>query len=337
MTYSLPKGVYAILLGGILLSIIAFNLDTRPKNTAELVEQVRPGTVYITNQIDATSGGAGSGFILEDNMIITNNHVIEGNGKLHVYSPNSRKKYEAKVVYTDVIADIAILRLLDWELFEKEQKPVNLTLGNSDDTVEGEKIVVIGNPWGLTWTVSEGIISAKDRRSGPNPKYLDQVDAKVYQGNSGGPIFNDHGQVVCVSELMISGEGGSYGFCVPSNLVKKIIHDFNALGEVRWRVINVGVGLTDDGSAVILESVEPGGAAGKAGLKEGDKILKIFTEDNKAGKKISTPDDMITELATLHGDDETIRLAIDRKGEKMTIDVKTNYKLSKEYTPDKAK
>lgn len=337
MTYSLPKGVYVILLGGILLSIIAFNLDTRPRNTVELVEQVKPGTVLITNQIDATSGGSGSGFILEDNMIITNHHVIDGNGKISVYSPNSRKKYEAKVVYQDKIVDLAILRLLDWELFEKEQKPVNLKLGNSDETTEGDKIVVIGNPWGLTWSVSEGILSAKNRRSGPNPKYLDQVDAKVYQGNSGGPIFNENGQVVCVSEIMLSGEGGSYGFCIPSNLVKKVIHDFNVLGEVRWRVLNVAVGLTDDGSNVILQSVEPDGAAGKAGLKEGDKILTIFTEDNRTGKKIVTPDDMITELATLHGDDEDVRISIDRNGEKMMIDVKTNYKLSSEYTPDKAR
>lgn len=320
-----------------MLSIIAFNLDTRPRNTVELVEQVKPGTVLITNQIDATSGGSGSGFILEDNMIITNHHVIDGNGKISVYSPNSRKKYEAKVVYQDKIVDLAILRLLDWELFEKEQKPVNLKLGNSDETTEGDKIVVIGNPWGLTWSVSEGILSAKNRRSGPNPKYLDQVDAKVYQGNSGGPIFNENGQVVCVSEIMLSGEGGSYGFCIPSNLVKKVIHDFNVLGEVRWRVLNVAVGLTDDGSNVILQSVEPDGAAGKAGLKEGDKILTIFTEDNRTGKKIVTPDDMITELATLHGDDEDVRVSIDRNGEKMMIDVKTNYKLSNEYTPDKAR
>ena len=331
------KKIYAVLAAPILLAVLAYNLDTTPRNTVELVEQVKPGTVLITNQIDATSGGSGSGFILEDNMIITNHHVIDGNGKISVYSPNSRKKYEAKVVYQDKIVDLAILRLLDWELFEKEQKPVNLKLGNSDETSEGEKIVVIGNPWGLTWSVSEGILSAKSRRSGPNPKYLDQVDAKVYQGNSGGPIFNENGQVVCVSEIMLSGEGGSYGFCIPSNLVKKVIHDFNVLGEVRWRVINVAVGLTDDGSNVILESVEPGGAAGKAGLKEGDKILTIFTEDNRTGKKIVTPDDMITELATLHGDDEDIRVAIDRNGEKMMIDVKTNYKLSSEYTPDKAR
>jgi len=227
--------------------------------------------------------------------------------------------------------------LFECELFEKEQKPVNLNLGNSDETTEGDKIVVLGNPLGLTLSVSEGVLSAKDRRNGANPKYLDQVDAKVYQGNSGGPIFNEYGQVVCVSELMLTGEGGSYGFCIPSNLVKKIIHDFNTLGEVRWRVMNVSIGLTDDGDSVIVKSVEPDGAAGKAGIKDGDKILAVFTSDNKTGKKVITTDDIITEFATMRGDDEMVRVSIDRNGELMMIDVKTNYKLSKEYTPDKAK
>lgn len=334
----MSKMIYAVLSAPILLAVLAYNLDTTPRNTVELVEQVKPGTVFITNQIDATSGGSGSGFILEDNMIITNHHVIQGNGKLHVYSPNSKKKYEAQVVYKDEIADIAILRLRDWELFEKEEKIVNLTLGDSDKIKEGSKVVIIGHPWGLTWTVSEGILSGKHRRAGPNPKYLNQVDAKIFQGNSGGPVFNEKGKVICVSEMMVTGEGGSYGFCIPSNLVKKIIHDFNELGEVRWRVINVSIGLTDDGSNVILQSVEPGGAAGSAGLKEGDKVLSIITSnDRNRSKKIVETDDMITALATMNGDDEMIRITVDRKGEIMTFDVKTNFKLSKEYTPDKAK
>jgi len=95
--------------------------------------------------------------------------------------------------------------------------------------------------------------------------------------------------------------------------------------------------LTDDGNNVILQDMELNGAAEKAGLKKGDKILTVFTTNNKTGKKITTTDDMITELATMRGDDEMVRLSIDRNGELMMIDVKTNYKLSKEYTPDKAK
>lgn len=334
----MSKMLYALLAAPILLSVVAYNLDPTPRNTPELVEMVKPGIVFITNQIDATTGGTGSGFILEDNMIVTNHHVIAGKGKLNVTSPHSDKKYEAEVVYKDEIADIAVLRLRDWELFEVEQKPVNLHLGDSDRMIEGNKVVVIGHPWGLTWTVSEGILAAKHRRAGANPKYLDQVDAKLFQGNSGGPIFNEKGEVVCVSELMLTGEGGSYGFCIPSSLVKKMLHDFQLFGEARWRVLNVSIGLTEDGGSVILQNVEPNGAASNAGLQKGDKIISVITpSDRDRVNKINKTDDLITALAKMNGEDEMIRVTIDRNGEMMVLDVKTNYKLSKDYTPDKAK
>ena len=181
-------------------------------------------------------------------------------------------------------------------------------------------------------------MSAKDRRTGANPKYVDQVDAKIYEGNSGGPVFNEHGEVICVSELMLKGDGGSYGFCIPSNLVKKVVNDFQLFKEVRWRAINVSIGLTDDGSSVILKTIEPDGAAGKAGLKEGDKITFIRTTNTGPdGKKVVRPDDLITEMATLNGDDEDVRLTVDRNGQILTFDVKSNYRLSKEYEPDKTK
>ena len=166
-------------------------------STRDVVNKVEDGTVLISNQIDATTGGTGTGFIVDDNMILTNNHVIAGkNNKLTVYGKNSPKKYEAELVYTDEIADIAVIKLKDWNTFDHDQHPDILKFGNSNDTHEGDKVIIIGHPWGLSWTVSEGIMSAKNRRKGPNPKYLDQVDAKLFQGNSGGPIFNGNGEVV---------------------------------------------------------------------------------------------------------------------------------------------
>ena len=304
--------------------------------TKELVKEVKPGTVLVVNQIDATTGGTGTGFILNDNQIITNHHVVDGNGKIFIYSSNSQRKYEAEVVYHDAVADIAVVRLRDWELFEKNEMPVNLSLGNSDVMQQGDKVVVIGHPWGLTWTVSEGILSAKHRRVGMNPKFMNQVDANLFQGNSGGPIFNEKGQVVCISTMMLAMEGGSYGFCVPSELVKKVLYDLNAFKEVRWRVLNITGKISDDGNYVMIGAVDPGGAADKAGLKVDDKLLTIFTPNNHPnGVSITDMNTLITELALLNGDDETVRLLIDRNGEKLMIDVKTNHKLSSDYTPDK--
>lgn len=306
--------------------------------TKDVVDKVMPGVVLIANEADNSQSGIGTGFIVKDNFIVTNHHVIAEPGKISVYSPNSNTKYEAEIIYQDVISDLAVVKVKDWEKFKANENSNNVSLGNSDDTEQGEKVIVIGHPWGLTWTVSEGILSSKSRRLGENPKFLDQVDAKLFQGNSGGPIFNEDGEVVCVSNMMVTKEGGSYGFCIPSNLVKKVLYDFEKFGEVRWRAINVSVGLTPDGSSVILNDVEPDGAAGKAGLKSGDKILEVYTPNNHPkGIKPKDANDIITEIAQLRGDDEIVKLLIERNGEKIMFNVKSNYRLSKEYTPDKAK
>lgn len=321
-----------------LLAFILIGCDRLPKNTIDLVDAVKNGTVLIENKIDTTNGGIGTGFIIGENLIITNNHVIDGKGKISVLSHHDQVRYEATVIHADPVVDLAILEIKKWDEFKSHEKVTILPVGDSDLSVPGSKVVIIGHPWGLTWTVSEGIVSAKDRRTGPNPKYVDQVDAKIYEGNSGGPVFNEYGEVVCVSELMISGNGGSYGFCIPSNLLKKVVNDFQSFKEVRWRAINVSIGLTDDGSSVIINSIDAGGAAEKAGIKAGDKILEIFTPGNHpSGVKVSTPNDLITEMAAIYGNEEKVKLLIERNGEKQMIEVITNYKLSSQYEADKSK
>ena len=139
--------------------------------TRDVVNKVEDGTVLITNQIDTTSGGIGTGFMIADNLFVTNDHVIKGkNNRIFITTKGSAKKYEAGVINTDVIADIAIIKVKDWDEFKREQNPVTVALGDSDKMDEGDKVIVIGHPWGLHWTVSEGIVSAKNRRQGPNPK-----------------------------------------------------------------------------------------------------------------------------------------------------------------------
>ena len=316
-----------------LLGLFAlFLISCSEMSTVQIFDNVKDGTVLIEDDLGDNKGGIGTGFILGNNMIVTNDHVINEPGKLYVYTNNSQKKYEAEVLYTDKVADIAVLKLKDWELFEKEQSPKTLVLGNSEKIKIGDKVVVVGHPWGLTWTVSEGILSGKNRRIDSNPKFLDQLDAHLFQGNSGGPIFNKYGQVVCISNMMLSKEGGSYGFCIPSNLVKKVLNDFETFKEVRWRMLNINVGSNEDGSAIVIKNIDPNGAAAKAGLKEGDILLEIFTPTNHpAGVKISSANDLITEMALLNGQDELVSLVIERDGKKQTIEVVSNFKTSKEF------
>lgn len=309
-----------------------------PENTVDLVKKVKNGTVLIENKLDTASGGVGTGFIIGENLIITNQHVIDGKGKILVVSHHDQVRYEATVIHADPIVDLAILQLKKWDEFKAHEKVTILSLGDSKQSVPGSKVVVIGHPWNLHWTVSEGIVSAKDRRTGSNPKYVDQVDAKIYEGNSGGPVFNQHGEVICVSELMLEGKGGSYGFCIPSNLVKKVVNDFQLFKEVRWRALNISIGLTDDGSSVIINSIDANGAADKAGIKAGDKVLEIFTLANHpVGVKITNVNELITEMAAIYGNEDKVKLLIERNGEKKMVDVITNYKLSKDYEMDKTK
>ena len=316
------------------VALISLLLAGCSLSTPQIVDKVQNGVVMIDNDVDASHSGLGTGFIVGDNKIITNNHVVENNTKLYVFSRNSLVQYEAEVVYTDKVADIAIVKIKDWDKFKQNERPNILSFGDSEQQRVGEKVVVLGHPWGFGWSVSEGIVSAKNRRPEGSPKFVDQVDAHLYNGNSGGPIFNEKGEVICVSNLMYAREGGSYGFCIPSNLVEKVIYDFETLKEVRWRVLNISSGMSEDGSAVVVKSIEPNGAASTAGVQACDKILKISTPKNHPnGIMVKSPDDLITELASLRGDDEVVKLSIERNGKKLEVDVKTNFKLSKEFNP----
>lgn len=317
----------------ILVTLIAlFLIGCTKMPTRNIVENNKNGVVLITNKLDASNGGIGTGFIIEDNVIVTNEHVISGNGALQVQLPSSSKRYDATLVYEDKIADIAVIRVNDWDKFNTEQSPVKLKLGDSEELLAGDKVVVIGHPWGLLWSVSEGIISAKDRKIDTRPKYLDQIDAKLFQGNSGGPVFNEDGEIICVSNMMLSNEGGSYGFCIPSVLVKKVLNDFNTFKEVRWRSLNAQIGPDDTGDGVYIKALESGGAAESSGLKVDDKILKIFTSLNKDGLKVNSSDQLTIELATLDGSEEMIKLLVDRAGQEVLVDVKTNYRTAKDFT-----
>ena len=223
----------------------------------------------------------GSGFIIDkDGTVVTNNHVIKDADDILV-RVNGDKEYKAKIIGTDPLSDIAVLKIQSDDKF----KPVKF--GNSDLARIGDWVIAIGNPFGLGGTVTTGIISARNRSIGLS-RYEDfiQTDASINQGNSGGPLFNMDGDVVGVNTAILS-QGGSIGigFAIPSNNAKQVVDQLIKYGETKrgWlgvRIQDVTKEIADAEEldkprGALVSSVSPGSPSEKGGIKAGDIILEF--------------------------------------------------------------
>lgn len=240
--------------------------------------------------------GQGSGFIVDaDGYILTNHHVVDGAQELTVVL-KSGKSYQAEVVGSDIQTDIALLKV------NADTKLPAVSLGRSDHVRVGEWVVAIGNPFGLDYTVTAGIISAKGRNIGHGP-YDDfiQTDASINPGNSGGPLFNMEGEVIGVNTA-IRRDGQGIGFAVPIDTVKRVVPQLRQNGYVSRGYLGAGIqGLDEDlaktfgvqkDSGVLLGSVVQDGPAAQAGLKAGD----IVTEFN--GKPTPNTHELLLAVAS---------------------------------------
>ncbi len=238
--------------------------------------------------------GAGSGVIISSKgYIVTNNHVIEDASEIQVIL-NDNSKYDATVIGTDPSTDIAVIKI------EGDDFPA-IALGNSDALEIGEWVLAVGNPFNLTSTVTAGIVSAKARNinilnSNPTKDIVPiesfiQTDAAVNPGNSGGALVNTNGELVGINTAIASQTGSysGYSFAVPVNLVHKVMKDLIDYGVVQRGFL--GVQITDitqeiqntndlpNLKGVYVAGVVEGGSADKAGLKEGDVILRIGAKE----------------------------------------------------------
>ncbi|PLX67294.1 MAG: peptidase S1 [Denitrovibrio sp.] len=261
----------------------------------------------------------GSGFIIDESgLIITNNHVIEEASEI-IVKLNDDHKFPAKVIGRDPLTDLALIKI--------QPKGVDLKtlpLGDSDEAEIGDWVVAIGNPLGLEWTITAGIISAKGREigSGPYDNFL-QTDASINTGNSGGPLINMDGEVVAINTAIIpSGQG--LGFAVPVNMLKELLPKLKT-GSVKrgWLGIMVqpideklakGFGLKEAKGALIAD-VTKGDPAAKSGVKAGDVVIKID------GKEIEDSKELVNTIGR-KSPGETIVLNILRGKKKMDIKVK---------------
>jgi len=264
----------------------------------------------------------GSGFIVDPKgYIITNNHVIEKADKIYVKlstDPDSQDLGRpAHVIGTDKATDLAVIKI------DTSSPLPTVKLGNSDTTQVGDLVEAIGSPFALAQTVTAGIISAKNRTIEPGAsgqfQHFIQTDAAINPGNSGGPLLNMNGEVIGVNTAIYTQSSGyqGIGFAMPSNTVVQVYNDLISVGH---KVTRGSIGIRfNQGlpsavnrvygfkNGVLVQSVQPGGPAERAGLRGGDIIVSVD------GRNIKDGDDLVNEITTRHPG-STIRIGYLRDG-----------------------
>ncbi|WER49720.1 DegQ family serine endoprotease [Cupriavidus sp. WKF15] len=265
--------------------------------------------------------GLGSGFIVSpDGLILTNAHVVDGAQEVTV-KLTDRREFKAKVLGTDQQTDVAVIRI------DAKDLPV-VRLGDPSRVKVGEPVLAIGSPYGFENTVTAGIVSAKSR-SLPDDTYVPfiQTDVAVNPGNSGGPLFNQRGEVIGINSQIYSQTGGYQGlsFAIPINVATKVEQQLVAHGKVTRGRLGISVQEVNQAlaqsfglpkpSGALVNSVEPDSPAAKAGLKPGDVIVQL---DNEV---IDHSGDLPEHVADIKpGTDTTVKVI--RKGQPMTLSVK---------------
>lgn len=324
--------------------------NSAPFSFADLVERVSPAVVTITSETTTTDSdldednipapfrdffnqfnngqkpqphralSAGSGFIIDKaGYVVTNNHVVDASKKITVKLPDGRS-FTAKLIGTDPATDIALLKI-------NSDKPLpTVEFGDDKKLRVGDWVVAVGNPFGLSNSVTAGIVSSLGRNIESSQQYTNfiQIDAPINRGNSGGPTFDLRGQVVGMNSMIFSPSGGSVGigFAIPASLIHDVVAQLKAHGHVTRGYLGVSIqsvtpdiasslGIKDSKGALVAEIV-PNGPASKAGFEQGDIITSIN------GQPVEDATDLTRKVANVPTG-QTATFTVARQGKPMQI------------------
>ncbi len=318
------------------------SLATDEQNNIEVYRSISPGVAYITSTSYRTDfygqvqegEGSGSGSVIDnEGHILTNYHVIEGAQKLSVRFSGD-KTYPAKYVGGDPDTDLAVIKV---DLPGSEQVTV-VPLGDSDRLTVGQKVLAIGNPFGLDRTLTTGVISGLQRpiqaRNNRTIEGAIQTDASINPGNSGGPLLDSHGRMIGINSQILSPSGASagVGFAIPISIAKRVVPELIKNGTVRrpklgigGRDVNTLRGMPVEEGILIIQ-VMPGGAAAAAGLRpttqteEGDIALGdiILSID---GEKVRNNDDLY-HILDKHQIGDVVKVEVMRGNSRVNVPVR---------------
>ncbi|MGI5287012.1 S1C family serine protease [Nonomuraea polychroma] len=311
-----------------------------PDSVAGVAARVLPSVVSLeVGNGSSTEGASGSGFLIKNGYVVTNNHVVSlaaQGGEIRIMF-NNRKTTSARIVGRDPGSDLAVVKP------EETFGTPEITLGNSDQVVVGDPVIAIGSPLGLTGTVTTGIVSSLNRpviagddtgTSNEEPAYISaiQTDAAINPGNSGGPLVNSRGEVVGVNSAIatlsrsVNSQSGSIGlgFAIPVNQTRRVAEELISTGRAKRPKIGIVLDKDYRGQGVKIASepaagrqpVDAGGPADKAGLKAGDIILEIDGLTLQDGNELialirsKTPGSKITIKYQRDGQERTATLVV---------------------------
>jgi S1-C subfamily serine protease len=319
------------------------DLDPDERNNIRVYNAANKGVVNITTETaalgffgDETSTGTGSGFVIDkEGHVLTNFHVVQGEDASRVavrVTLFDGSAHEARIIGADASNDVAVLSIR-----VPPDKLFPLKFGDSSHVMVGQKILALGNPFGLERTLTSGIISSLDRsikaRNGRTIKGIIQTDAAINPGNSGGPLLNSRGQVIGMNTAIVSHVGQSAGisFAVPINAVTRILGQLIENG----RVIRADLGITKvypTADGLLVMAIVDGGPAERAGVRpvrvkveRGPGYIRRFVDPESADlivavehKRVRTVEELLTEVEK-HRPGENIRITVVRDGQPIDI------------------